>query len=199
MIYSLKGKLIHTGLNSAVIDVGGVGFLCRCSSRTLASLKSINEEVFLLTYMNVREDAIELYGFSDTTELDCFKLLIEVKGIGPKAAMSILSTLTPDKLALAVASKDIKAIQSSPGIGKKGAEMVILELKDKLGSLDIASGETFEEIGSVGENSSAKDAIEALVSLGYSQSDAAKTLAKADKNLSTEDLIKFALKNLGLN
>ena len=199
MIYSLKGKLTHTDLNSAVIDVGGVGFLCRCSSRTLATLKAINEEAFLLTYMNVREDAIELFGFCDTTELDCFKLLIEVKGIGPKAAMSILSTLTPDKLALAVASKDIKAIQASPGIGRKGAEMVILELKDKLGSLDIDSVETFDGVSSVTASSSSKDALDALVSLGYSNSDAAKVLAKADKDLSTEELIKFALKNLGLN
>ena len=199
MIYSLKGKLTHTDLNSAVIDVGGVGFLCRCSSRTLSTLKGINQEAFLLTYMYVREDAIELFGFCDTTELDCFKLLIEVKGIGPKAAMSILSTLTPDKLALAVASKDIKAIQASPGIGKKGAEMVILELKDKLGSIDIGGVDSIETVSSVGRSSASKDALDALVSLGYSQSDAARVLSKADKDLSTEDLIKFALKNLGLN
>ena len=199
MIYSLRGKLVYTDLNTAVIEVAGIGFRCQCSARTLAALPAVNKEAFLLTYMNVREDAIELCGFSDKTELDCFKLLLDVKGIGVKAAMSILSTLTPDKLALAVASKDIKAIQASPGIGKKSAEMVILELKDKLGSIEIDSDTSISEIAEISSSSSKKDAIDALVSLGYSQSDAAKVLAKADKELSTEDLIKFALRNLGLN
>ena len=110
MIYSVKGKVVASELNAAVIEVGGIGFRCFCSLKTLSSLPEIGKEAFLLTYMNVREDAIELFGFSDKTELDCFKLLIAVKGVGPKAAMSILSTLTPDKLALAVASKDFKAI-----------------------------------------------------------------------------------------
>ena len=137
MIHSLNGKLVYTDLNFAVIDVGGVGFRCFCSARTLSKLPAVNHDTFLLTYLNVREDALELFGFSDKTELDCFKLLIDVKGIGPRAAMSILSTLTPEQLSLAVASKDFKAIQAAPGIGRKGAEMVVLELKDKLGSLDI--------------------------------------------------------------
>ena len=198
MIYSVKGTLVYTDLNTAVIDVGGIGFKCFCSTRTLAQLPSLNKEVFLLTFMNVREDAIELYGFSDKTELDCYKLLIEVKGIGPKAAMSILSTLTPDRLALAVASKDFKAIQAAPGIGRKGAEMVVLELKDKLGSLDIDQADVVETVGSTEVTASKKDAIDALVSLGYSQSDAAKAIAKAGKNLSTEDLIKYALTHLGI-
>ena len=198
MIYSLKGTFVYADLNSAVIDVNGVGFKCFCSARTLSQLPQIGKEAFLLTYMNVREDAIELYGFSDKTELDCYKLLIEVKGIGPKAAMNILSTLTPDKLALAVASKDYKAIQAAQGIGRKGAEMVVLELKDKLGSLDIAEAEVIEQVGKTPASSSKKDAIDALVSLGYSQSEAAKAIAKAGKDLSTEDLIKYALVHLAM-
>ncbi|MBQ6381955.1 MAG: Holliday junction branch migration protein RuvA [Clostridia bacterium] len=198
MIYSLKGTLVTADVHFAVIEVGGIGFKCFCSTRTLAQLPQAGKEVFLLTYMNVREDAIELYGFCDKTELDCYKLLIDVKGIGPKAAMSILSTLTPDRLALAVASKDFKAIQAAPGIGRKGAEMVILELKDKLGALDIESGEIVEEVADVSVSASKKDAIDALVSLGYSQSDAAKAIAKAGKGLSTEDLIKYALTHLGI-
>lgn len=198
MIYSVKGKVVASELNAAVIEVGGIGFRCFCSLKTLSSLPEIGEEAFLLTYMNVREDAIELFGFSDKTELDCFKLLIAVKGVGPKAAMSILSTLTPDKLALAVASKDFKAIQAAPGIGKKSAEMVVLELKDKLGSLDIEDVPELEQVSAATNTSSVKDAIEALVSLGYSQSDASRIIAKADASMSTEDLIKFALTNLGL-
>ena len=198
MIYSVKGTLIYTDLNTAVIDVNGIGFKCFCSTRTLAQLPAINKEVFLLTFMNVRDDAIELYGFSDKTELDCFKLLIEVKGIGPKAAMSILSTLSPDRLALAVASKDFKAIQAAPGIGKKSAEMVVLELKDKLGSLDIEQTDEMQTVANTVDSSSKKDAIDALVSLGYSQSDAAKAVAKAGNDLSTEALIKYALTRLGL-
>ena len=198
MIYSVKGKVIATQLNAAVIEVGGVGFKCFCSSRTLAALPQTGNETFLLTHMNVREDAIELFGFCDETELDCFKLLIGVKGVGPKAAMSILSTLTPDRLALAVAAKDFKAIQSAPGSGTKSAEMVVLELKDKLGSLDIADAPAFEQVSSAGNSSAKKDAIEALVSLGYSQSDASRIISKADASMSTEDLIKFALTNLAL-
>lgn len=198
MIYSVKGKVVASELNAAVIEVGGIGFRCFCSLKTLSSLPEIGKEAFLLTYMNVREDAIELFGFSDKTELDCFKLLIAVKGVGPKAAMSILSTLTPDKLALAVASKDFKAIQAAPGIGKKSAEMVVLELKDKLGSLDIEDVPELEQVSAATNTSSVKDAIEALVSLGYSQSDASRIIAKADASMSTEDLIKFALTNLGL-
>lgn len=190
--------MIATEPNAAVIEVGGVGFKCICSSRTLAALPDKEKETFLLTYMNVREDSIELFGFCDQTELDCFKLLIGVKGVGPKAAMSVLSTLTPDRLALAVASKDFKAIQSAPGIGKKSAEMVVLELKDKLGSLEIADVPELEQVSATHHSSAKKDAIEALVSLGYSQSDASRIVSKADASLSTEDIIKYALTNLGL-
>ena len=112
--------------------------------------------------------------------------------------MSILSTLTPDRLALAVASKDFKAIQSAPGIGKKSAEMVVLELKDKLGSLEIVDVPELEQVSATHHSSAKKDAIEALVSLGYSQSDASRIVSKADASLSTEDIIKYALTNLGL-
>lgn len=187
-----------SGINFAVIDVNGVGFRCFCSARTLSMLPATGNDAALLTYMNVRDDAIELYGFSDQTELDCFKLLIDVKGIGPKAAMSILSTLTPERLALAVAAKDYKAIQSAPGIGRKGAEMVVLELKDKLGSLDIGDAQIIEHVADDSVSGSKKDAIDALVSLGYSQSDAAKAIAKAGKGMTTEELIKYALTRLGL-
>lgn len=196
MIYSVRGKLLLTDLYSAVIDVNGVGFKCVCSSNTLAKLPQTGAEASLLTYMNVREDAIELFGFAEKTELECFKLLIDVKGIGPKAAMSILSALTPDRLALAVASKDYKAIQAAQGVGRKSAEMVVLVLKDKMGTLGIENSDIIDEVSEVAASSSAKDAIDALVSLGYSLSDAAKIISKADKSLSTEDLIKFALSKL---
>lgn len=197
MIYSLTGKLVFLDTNSAVIDVGGVAFRCFASLTTIGKLSDVGKTVTLFTYLNIREDAMELYGFSEKNELDCFKLLISVSGIGPKAAMSILSQLSPEKLALAIASNDTRSIQAAQGIGKKGSERVVLELKDKVAALDLtANAEILEEVSAALESSSSKDAVDALVALGYTQSDAAQALAGADKQLSTEEMIKFALKQL---
>lgn len=197
MIYSLKGKLVYADLNSAVIDVNGIAFRCYTSVTTLKKIGNIGSEVMLYTYLNVREDAMELYGFYDDNELNCFKMLLSVSGIGPKAASNILSALSPENLALAIASNDARSIQTAQGIGKKGAERIVLELKDKITALDLSSNtEILEEVTAAAESSSTKDAVSALVSLGYSQSEAAQILSKVDKSLSTEDMIKFALKQL---
>lgn len=196
MIYSISGKLIYSDLNTAAIDVNGIAFKCYISNYTLSRLPSVNENVSLFTYLNVRDDAMELFGFIKKEELECFKLLLSVSGIGPKAAINILSQLTPDKLALAIASKDFRAIQAAQGIGKKSAERVVLELKDKIGTFGFEDETVIEEVGQASHSGSSKEAIEALVSLGYSQSDAAKIISKADKSLSTEDLIKYALKQM---
>ncbi len=196
MIYSIKGKLLLTDLNSAVIETGGISFRCYTTVNTLRKIGKAGDEVSLFTYLNVKEDALDLFGFRETVELDCFKLLLSVSGVGPKAALSILSQLSPDKLALAVAAKDVKAISAAQGVGKKTAERIVLELKDKLAAVSaVESSEELEEISAVSQNDSFNDAVAALVSLGYSQSDTARVLAKADKNLDTEELIKFALKN----
>lgn len=196
MIYSIKGKLLLTDLNSAVIETGGISFRCYTTVNTLRKIGKAGDEISLFTYLNVKEDALDLFGFKETVELDCFKLLLSVSGVGPKAALSILSQLSPDKLALAVAAKDVKAISAAQGVGKKTAERIVLELKDKLAAVSaVESSEELEEISAVSQNDSFNDAVAALVSLGYSQSDTTRVLAKADKNLNTEELIKFALKN----
>ena len=132
MIYSLKGTLTYLEPTFAVVECGGVGFKCFVSTTTITSLTSIGTEVRLLTYMSIREDAMDLYGFSTQNELDAFKLLISVNGVGPKAAISILSALPPDRLAVAVSCGDVKSIQVAQGVGKKTAERIVLELKDKM-------------------------------------------------------------------
>lgn len=196
MIYSLSGKMIFSDLNSVAIDVNGIAFRCAVSNYTLSKLPSVGESVSLFTHLNVREDSMELFGFIDKEELECFKLLLSVSGVGPKAAISILSQLTPSKLSLAIAAKDFRSIQAAQGIGKKTAERVVLELKDKLGSIGVEDEGFIEGVNQATDTSSSKEAIEALVSLGYTQSDAAKIISKADKSMSTEDLIKFALKQM---
>ena len=143
---------------------------------------------------------MDLYGFASLAELEAFKLLITVSGIGPKAAVAILSELTPDKLALCIASGDSKSITRAQGVGKKTAERVVLELKDKMGS--IAAGDTASVISgaaSVADSSNTAEAVEALVALGYSQSDAAVAVGAMDKSLSVDEMIMLGLKQLARN
>lgn len=200
MIYSVRGILIYAEPTFAVVECGGVGFKCFISNSTLASLPSSGKEVNLLTYMSIREDAMDLYGFSTPNELDAFKLLISISGVGPKAAISILSALTPDKLAIAVSSGDVKSIQQAQGIGKKTAERIVLELKDKM--VGVASGSAsvvVEGIKNVSTNNNAQEAVEVLVSLGYNQSDAAAVIGGLDPSMSVDDMIRKGLKALAAN
>ena len=131
MLYSVRGKLIHTTASCAVVECGGVGFNCQTTLNTLRTLK-LGSEVTLFTYMNVREDAIELFGFATKTELDTFKTLISVSGVGPKAGLSVLSELSPEQVAMAIATDDVKTITRAQNIDKKIAQRIVLELKDKL-------------------------------------------------------------------
>ena len=197
MIYNVKGILTYAEPTFAVVECGGVGFKCFISTTTLKELPSPNREVNLYTHLSVREDAMDLYGFAEVEELEAFKLLISVSGIGPKAAIAILSVLTPEKLSIAVSSGDIRAISSAQGVGKKTAERVVLELKDKMAG--IATGSTasiVEGIQSVAASSNAQEAVEVLVSLGFNQSAASAAVGAMDKSLSVDDMVRKGLKEL---
>ena len=193
MIYSLTGKYAAAEPTFVVIDCGGVGFQCFTSMSTLARLPAQGSTVTLYTYMSVTENAITLYGFSEKTELSCFKMLISVSGIGPKAAISILSTLSPEDVALAVGSGDYKAITRANGVGPKIAQRVVLELKDKFKSMGAPADLPKGTGGSVSPSNNASAAINALMVLGCQSSEAAKLVAKLDSSLPTEEIIRLAL------
>lgn len=197
MIYSLNGKLIYTDVNTAVVECGGVGFKCAATLNTLRKLPPVGENVFLFTHMNVREDSMDLFGFAEQEELQCFKLLISVSGVGPKAALAILSELTPEKLALAVTSGDSKTITRAKGVGPKMAQRVVLELKDKLkGSVPQTVDVKNQVSHSVTAAGNAGEAVSALTMLGYSQTEASNAVAELPQDLSVEEMIKKALKIL---
>lgn len=199
MIYSVRGELLYTDATTAVVECGGVGFKCITSLNTLKRIPSVGSEVFLYTYMSVREDAMDLFGFVDKEELECFKMLISVNGVGPKAAVSILSELTPGKLALAIASGDSKALTKAQGVGPKLAQRIALELKDKLKNVvPSAGGQTDSIIAAASPETGgvAAEAVSALVSLGYTQSEAALAVSKLDLSLTVEEIIMQALRSL---
>ncbi|MBE6602315.1 MAG: Holliday junction branch migration protein RuvA [Ruminococcaceae bacterium] len=208
MFYYLSGKLTHLENNVAVLDVGGVGYKLTVSGTTYDAMppnRSVKEppSVRLYTYMAVREDGIELFGFATETELSSFKLLISVSGVGPKAAMSILSLLTPEKFALAVCTEDKKTIAKANGIGPKTAARVILELKDKLmkehagedlAAVSSQSGMTTVTAGARGKLSEATDA---LIVLGYSRTEALHALKDLPtETMELEEIIRLSLKKL---
>lgn len=197
MIYNLNGKLTYVDPAFIVIECGGVGFKCFASTTTITSISTVGTNVNVLTYMSVKEDSIDLYGFATQEELNAFKLLISVSGIGPKAAMAILSVLPPDRLSVAVSSGDVKAIQSAQGVGKKTAERVVLELKDKMVGIGSSHTNTIVEgIQSVAQSDNAQEAVEVLVSLGFNQSEAASVVGTMDKSLSVDEMIRKGLKSL---
>lgn len=199
MFYSLTGNVLYTDAEIAVISCSGVGFECRTTTHTLKKIAGAREQVTLLTYLAVREDALVLYGFYDKNELDCFKMLISVSGVGPKAALSILSELGVDRLVLCVAASDSKSIQKAPNVGAKTAQRVILELKDKIGSLTTAADSdaaiTFDDVMELGDEQS--QAVDALISLGYSRGEASaaiRTAARSHQGAKVEELIREGLK-----
>ena len=184
--------------SSVALDCGGVGFRCFTSMNTLTRIGNTGETATLYTHLNVKEDALDLYGFYSNEELSCFRLLLSVSGVGPKAAISLLSELPPDKLALCIATGDAKSITRAQGVGPKLAQRLVLELKDKFGA-NMSAGPAAPDIaaaGIVSASASAQEAVSALVILGYSQSEAAKTVGKLDCALPVEELIKQALKNI---
>ena len=201
MFYYLKGAVAHVAPYLAVIDCGGVGYACRTTSQTLAQLK-VGETAKLFTYLNVREDVMEIYGFASENERNCFELLISVSGVGPKAALSILSAATPESLAMSIITGDEKALTVAQGIGKKIAQRIILELKDKLAKGQIVSGgESYGGSGvTVIPENKASEATAALAVLGYSQGEIALALKGIDMEaLSLEEIIKQALKKMVKN
>lgn len=193
MYYYISGRLVKTDVNTAVVDNGGIGYLMNVSVNTLRHIEGKNE-IQLFTYFNVREDAQELFGFYSEKELLSFKQLIAVSGIGPKAALSILSALTPDELSAAVAAGDIKAISTAQGVGKRMAERVVLELKDKL-SADFASARSPQQPAASSAAGNAAEAVNALVVLGYSRQEAARAVGSVETaGMEIDDIIKAALK-----
>lgn len=199
MFYSLTGKLMLLSRDKAVISCGGVGFNCTVSENTYRELMGKDGEVTLFTHLNVREDALDLFGFYSREELELFKLLIGISGIGPKAGISILSALSPERFTVAVMSGDYKAISAAQGVGAKTAQRVVMELKDKLGRGDkLLKGEA-ASVGALSASANASDAVVALEALGFQRSDASLAVGKLDSSLDTQTLIKQALKILGKN
>ena len=196
MIASLRGKLIYTDPSCVVVECGGVGYKCFVTKNTLYNLPQKNEEVFLHTYLAVREDAMDLYGFREIEELDAFKLITSVNGVGAKVGLALLSEFSASQLTLYIASGDYKALTAASGVGPKLAQRIVLELKDKVGSLQSGDTLVIKSVGNATVNSNTKEAISALVSLGYTQSEASLAVGKLDPTLSTEELIKQALKTL---
>lgn len=194
MFYYLTGKITILDTNLAVVDCGGVGYACRVTNYTQSQLR-IGEEKRLYTHCNIREDAFDIYGFSGREELRLFELLIGVTGVGPKAAVAILSALTPEQFTLAVMTGDDKSITMAQGVGKKIAQRIVLELKDKLGSavesVDFSTGGN--PIVNSGSNVSLASA--ALAELGYSQQDIARALKGLQVDgMATEEIIRQALR-----
>ncbi|MGI6336866.1 MAG: Holliday junction branch migration protein RuvA [Eubacteriales bacterium] len=196
MFYYLDGTIAHLEPHMAVVDCGGVGYLCGISLKTQAKL-TLGKRTKLYTWLNVREDTFELYGFYDLEEKNCFTLLTGVTGVGVKVALSILSNLSPEQFVLAVLGSDEKALTSAPGVGKKLAQRVILELRDKLRKTYQAA-EGVQDWGAASPEGADKtaEARMALQALGYTAAEAASALRGVDPELGLEDTIKAALKGL---
>lgn len=195
MYYYIKGTLVQKSDNYIVVDANGIGYMINTSLTTLNALGASGGEVTIYTYLNVREDAMELYGFSAQEEKNMFIHLISVSGVGPKAALNMLSAASPAKLAAAVVTNDVKTITKAQGVGPKLAQRVILELKDKLKTEEL--GIDFEDADMPVEmTDNRSEAISALVVLGYSPSDAQKAVGRVDASLEVEEIIKKALGSL---
>ena len=195
MFYSLRGKLISVDNLSIAVECAGVGYKCNVTQNTLSELPAVGEEVFIYSHLSVREDSMELFGFSKLNELNCFKLLTSVSGVGAKVGIAILSTLYPEQVALAITSGDSKVLTMAPGVGNKLAQRIILELKDKVANAQMTMPIGQSSFAKVPKGNAAA-AINALSVLGYSQSEAAVAVSKFDENMSVEDLIRNALKSM---
>lgn len=194
MIYSVRGELVYLDSRIAVVECGGVGFRCQITMNTARQMPAIGQEVRLYTMLSVREDAIEIFGFADQEELNCYKQLISVSGVGPKAANAILSVLSAEKVALSVGTGDYKAFTAAQGVGPKVAQRIVLELKDKVGNFT----QNTAVVGGVPSVSgNAEAAVKALTVLGFSTSEASAAVGKLDSSKPVELLIKEALRMLG--
>lgn len=203
MIASVNGKLEGVTAESVIIDVNGLGVEAIVPGTVINRLPKVDDNVKLYTYLHVREDVMQLYGFLEKEDLDFFKLLITVNGIGPKAGVAILSSMPVDILTFAILSEDIKTIEKAQGIGAKTAKKLVLELKDKVGIIkspkNISSGSYEETVSDIGINNEIKDeAIQVLTALGYSQTEAMKAISTVEmtEGITSEELVKLSLKNL---
>ncbi len=196
MISSLKGQLIYLEPTFCIIECSGVGFRCFISSKTLGAMPKIGEQVQLFTYMSVKEDAIDLYGFTDMNDLSCFKLITSVSGVGPKIGIALLSTFNSEQISMFIAGNDPKSLTAASGVGLKLAQRIILELKDKVTSIPVDDNSNLAAVQTANSTSNFKEAISALVALGYSQSEASLAVGKCPQELPVEQLIKEALKIL---
>ena len=197
MIDHIRGTVCHKEPDLVVIECGGVGYACRTSVQTAASVGAVDTEALLYTRLTVREDEVALYGFGTRSERSCFDQLTAVSGIGPKAALAILSDFTPDRFALAVASGDYKQFTATKGIGTKTAQRIVLELKDKVAKAVRTEGLPAAPVFAGG--GSLDEAMSALQVLGYSQGEVAGVLAVLDPSLPSSELIRLALMQLGKN
>lgn len=196
MFYYIMGTVAHMEEGLAVIDCGGVGYACHTTTTTLSKLKK-GETAKLFTHCNIKEDAFDIYGFVTNEELKSFQMLLSVSGVGPKVALSILSYTSPDRLSLAIMTGDEKALTQVQGVGKKMAQRIILELKDKLGSMMTEIDSSFEAVAAVNTGGKAAEAAAALSALGYSSSEAGAALKGIDVDaLPVEEIIRAALKKM---
>lgn len=199
MISYIRGQLAAIEEEKVVVDVNGVGYGIFMPKQSIMLLPSVGSEIKIHTFLNVKEDAMQLYGFLTKDDMEVFKLVISVSGIGPKGGLSILSQLSADGLRFAVLSDDVKAISASPGIGKKTAEKLILELKDKLSLEDAIAHSQAGKASKVSEDRRIQtEAVQALVALGYANADALKAVKKVEiaDTAKVEDVLKAALKYL---
>lgn len=197
MIYCLTGKILKKTLDTVVISCAGVGYAAQVPTTTAEALPAAGHEATLYTVLSVSENDVALYGFASEDQRACFKLLTSVSGVGPKAGLAILSILTPEKVAMAASSGDHKAFTAASGVGPKLAQRIALELKDKVGK-GLAAGTGFAAAGTAAPPpaSASAQAVAALVSLGYTASEASMAVARVDDTLPVQDIIKIALRGL---
>jgi Holliday junction DNA helicase RuvA len=203
MFSYLKGELTEIHTDHIVVETGGIGYMLVISGQAMTELPPVGSDIKVYTYLYLREDILMLYGFLDRDELDVFKLLIGVSGIGPKGAIGVLSALSPDDLRFAVLAGDSKAISKAPGIGAKTAQRVVLELKDKLSledALEKKQENSARVLADTSGSSVKNDAVLALTALGYSSSESLKAVSKVEitEAMDVEDVLKAALKHMAL-
>ena len=199
MIYCLTGKIVKKSMSAVVLSCGGVGYYAQCPASVAGALPGVGKEATLYTVMSVTENDVSLYGFATEEQQACFEMLTAVSGVGPKVGLAILSVMEPQPVALAISAGDHKAFKAANGVGPKLAQRIVLELKDKVAK-GFVDGISLEDVAGVasGEpaSQSSAQAIAALVSLGYSQSEAALAISKIDATLPVEEIIKLALRGM---
>ena len=199
MIYCLTGKIVKKSMNAVVLSCGGVGYYAQCPASVAGALPGVGKEATIYTVMSITENDVSLYGFATEQQQACFEMLTAVSGVGPKVGLAILSVMEPDRVALAISAGDHKAFKAASGVGPKLAQRIVLELKDKVAK-GFVDGISLEDVAGASADTQASQgssqAIAALVSLGYSQSEAALAVSKIDAALPVEEIIKLTLRSM---